>query len=300
LTLIKIHLARLLLFPSLLCLDAPFVALGWAFCLSKDLGGVSRDEFSAPAAAALFLSVWLIYLFDRLLDVSRSGASVPLTRRHEWARGHRGWLGGLFGAALVLFLFVALPRLEGKTIFPGLAIGLFTGLYYLTFRFSRLYARLRGAVPCKELTIAICFAGGIVLVAAPESFTVGLIPLVAGYLSLFTANCLLISRAERGIDLLADPAAYFSEGHSSAPASVASRLPGRAALVAVLCGLVTLLIGGEWLRSSLSLVLCGLTTVWLARGAEDNDRLTQPLADGVQLLPWLFLAGEAVWKMVFA
>jgi hypothetical protein len=38
----------------------------------------------------------------------------------------------------------------------------------------------------------------------------------------------------------------------------------------------------------------------LARRGEDDDRLTQPLADGIQLFPWMVLAGETAWKMVFA
>lgn len=296
-TLIKIHLARLLFFPSLLCLDAPFIALGWAFCLSFDLGGDGREAFSpvaAAPAAALFLSVWLIYLFDRLYDVARSGASVPLTRRHEWARGHRSWLGGLFVAALLFFLLVVLPRLEPKTIATGLAPGLITGLYYLAFRFSPLSVRLRGAVPLKEITIALCFAGGIVLVAAPTSFSPGFIPLVAGYLSLFAANCLLISRAERGLDLAGDPAAYFS------PSTRRSRLPEWGALLAPACGLVTPVLEAGWVRSSTSLILCGLLTWWLTRRSGDEDRRTQALADGILLLPWFVLSGEVVWRMFFA
>ena len=293
-TLIKIRLARLLLFPSLLCLDVPFVALGWAFCLSFDLGGGDHDAFSPIVAAALFLSVWIIYLFDRIYDVTRSVAAVPRTRRHEWAGGHRSLLSGLFVAALLSFLIAVLPRLEAKTIVTGLVLGLMTGFYYLVFRFSRLYARLKGASPFKEITIALCFAGGILLAAEPTSFSVGLLPLVAGYLSLFTANCLLISRAERGSDLEVDPAAYFS------PSLRGSRLPGWGALIAAACGLITLVIEAGWYRTSISLILCGIPSYLLTRRGGDEDRLTQALADGIQLLPWLVLSGEMVWKMVFA
>lgn len=289
----------MLLFPSLLCLDAPFIALGWAFCLIGDLGEVGRAAF-LPVAAALFLSIWLIYLFDRLYDVARSRAAVPLTRRHEWARGHRPLLGGLFVTALLSLLIVVLPQLETNTLVTGLALGLITGLYYLAFRFSRLYLRLRGAVPFKESTIALCFVGGILLVAGPTTFLIALIPLVAGYLSLFIANCLLISHAERGIDLLADPAAYFSENISAVPGKPASRLPGYGALLASACGLSTLVLETGWIRSSSSLVLCGIFTFLLSRRGGDEEGIAQPLADGVQLLPWLVLSGESIWKMVFA
>lgn len=255
------------------------------------------DGSSAWSGAALFLSVWMIYLFDRLFDVSRSGASDPLTPRHEWARRHRSLLGGLFAAAFVSFLVAVLPRLEGKIIVVGLAIGFFTCLYYVAFRFSRWYAVLGRVVPFKEITIALCFTGGILLVASPAVFTYGLISLVTGYHALFTANCLLIAHAERGIDRVADPAAFFSEERPFAPHD---GLPGRGAILAAAGGCATLLLEGEWLRSSLSLIVCGLLTWMLAQRGGDDDNVTQPLADGIQLFPWMVLAGEAAWKMVFA
>jgi hypothetical protein len=167
----------------------------------------------------------------------------------------------------------------------------------VAFRFSRWYAVLGREVPFKEITIALCFAGGILLVASPTGFSFGLIFLVAGYLALFTANCLLIARAERGIDRVADPAAFFSEERDPAPRA---NLPRRGAILAMAGGFAILLLEGEWLRSSLSLIVCGLLTWMLARrgGDDDNDKVTQPLADGIQLLPWIALAGEVIWKIV--
>lgn len=294
---IKNHLARFLLFPSFLCLDAPLVALGWAICLILDLGQGGRMEYW-PVSTALFLSVWLIYLFDRLYDVSREGATAPLTRRHEWAARHRALLGGLFVMALVCLLVVVVPRLDIATLLIGLVLGLLTGLYYFSFRFSRLHLRLRGALPFKESVIALCFAGGILLVAGPKDFWIGLIPLVAGYLSLFTSNCLLISHAERASDRLVDPAAYFSGGASFASGKPASRVPGGGSLCASACGLLVIFLGTGWVRSSSSLILCGLFTFLLTLRDGEEDGLAQPFADGVQLLPWLVLSGEAAWKLV--
>lgn len=297
-TLIKNHLARLLLFPSLLCLDAPFIALGWVFCLAGDLDGPAREMF-LPVTAALFLSLWLIYLFDRLYDVARSDPGLPLSQRHEWARGHRALLSGWFVAALLTFLLAVLPKLEVQTIVRGLALGLLTGLYYLVFRFSKLYVRWRGSVPVKEGAIALCFTGGILLAASPKEFSLVLIPLVAGYVSLFFANCLLIGRAERGIDHLGDPAAYFSGDLALPGGGPVSRLPEWGALFAAVCGAVTLLLEGGWIRSSFSLILCGLLTFLLTRRDAETDHLTQPLADGIQLFPWLVFTGKEVWDLAF-
>jgi hypothetical protein len=287
LTLIKIHLARLLFFPSFLCLDAPLAALGWALCLSADLGRPDQGTF--PAAAALFLCVWLIYLFDRLYDVSRRDGAKQFTPRHEWARQHRFLLGSWFVAAFVLFSVVVLPRLETKTILTGFALGLVTGLYYLAFRFSRFYSCLRGVVPFKELTIALCFTGGIFLVAWPTVLTMALVLLAAGCLSLFTANCLVISRAEQGSDHLADPAAYFSRPIRT------SRLPEWSALFAAGCGVVACLVARGADRSPVSLLLCGFFTFLVARRRADEEGLTQPLADGIQMIPWVVFALSRTW-----
>lgn len=291
-TLIKIHLARLLFFPSFLCLDAPLAALGWALCLSVDLGEPGGGTFSA--AAALFLCVWLIYLFDRLYDVSRRDGARQHTPRHEWARQHRFVLGACFLVTLTVFPVVVVPQLETKTILMGLIPGLVTGLYFLAFRFSRFYSRLRDVVPFKELTIAVCFTSGILLGAGMNNLTISFVPLVVGYVSLFGANCLVISRAERASDLLVDPAAYFSRSRQP------SRLPEWGALFAAVCGVVSFIFAGGEDRSPFSLLFCGLLTFLIARRRSDEHRLTQPLADGVQMIPWLVLGAEEVWKTGFA
>lgn len=295
--LIKIHLARLLFFPSFLCLDAPLVALGWTICLSRDLDGIGQKGFSPVTGAALFLSIWLIYLFDRLLDVARCGADAALTRRHAWAYRHRSLLGALFIGAFVFFLISVLPQLDGKILVGGFIMALFTGLYYLAFRFSCAYRRMQGNVPFKEMIISVCFVAAIILAASPEDLLNPPLFLIAGYFSAFTANCLVISRAERGIDRLADPAAYFSGESSATPHD---SLPDRMAMLAVTGGLATLLLEGEWFRSSLSLVLCGLLTRWIAGREREDDGATQMLADGIQTLPWAVLAGEALGTRLFS
>lgn len=71
------------LLPNLLSLDAPLVAMCWQAFLAADTGVTLR-----PAAqAALGLTVWLIYIVDRLLDVRDPRA--PQTARHRFYRDHR-------------------------------------------------------------------------------------------------------------------------------------------------------------------------------------------------------------------
>ena len=64
-------------------LDAPLVALLWQLLLQRCLNIAATFETSA----ALAVSVWFIYVSDRLLDALR-GRSDALAPRHEFYRRH--------------------------------------------------------------------------------------------------------------------------------------------------------------------------------------------------------------------
>lgn len=66
------------LWPNLLSLDAPLVALGWAWMFSKAWGVVSVPW---QLWVTLGLAVWMIYAIDRLLDAKRGG---ELDLRHHF------------------------------------------------------------------------------------------------------------------------------------------------------------------------------------------------------------------------
>lgn len=69
------------LWPNLLSLDAPVVAVGWAWMFSKGWGVVSVPWQLWPT---LGIAVWIIYALDRLIDVKRSSSSTGLDRRHQF------------------------------------------------------------------------------------------------------------------------------------------------------------------------------------------------------------------------
>lgn len=85
------------LWCNLLSLDAPAVAVLWqvlfARCFSVSL---------APAAlAVLALTVWLIYIADRILDALHPSPALPAPARHAFCREH--W--NAMGVALLAGLF---------------------------------------------------------------------------------------------------------------------------------------------------------------------------------------------------
>ena len=80
---------------NLLSLDAPVVALAWQALLAQVTGTMLM-----PAGRwALGLTVWAIYLADRLLDV-RDGRRAPQTARHAITRRHRLGMSVLLGMVL--------------------------------------------------------------------------------------------------------------------------------------------------------------------------------------------------------
>jgi hypothetical protein len=108
------------LWPNLLSLDAPFVAMVWLAMFSRVwLGYLEWHNY-----LALGLGVWAIYTADRLLDVKVLHASDPrLGPRHEFVRRHQkllAWLVAVAVAGCVFLAFFVLPsRLIGHGLFPG-------------------------------------------------------------------------------------------------------------------------------------------------------------------------------------
>jgi hypothetical protein len=72
------------LFPNLLSLDAPLVAVAWLYIFAKTW---RVDYLPTAAYISLALVVWVIYVTDRLLDSSlRDGSAGKQEARHEFHR----------------------------------------------------------------------------------------------------------------------------------------------------------------------------------------------------------------------
>ena len=93
------------LWPNLLSLDAPLVAVAWLFMFAR----AWRVDFHPwHAYAALGLTVWIIYVLDRLLDVRMRNSDDPsLGRRHHFHAKHwKSFAAGVVVAAGLLLWLV--------------------------------------------------------------------------------------------------------------------------------------------------------------------------------------------------
>ena len=109
------------LYPNLLSLDAPLVAVAWLHVFAKTwrLGYHPWEAY-----VTLGLAVWAIYVADRLFDSSMtgSGTSGKLEARHHFHRTHRK--GFRMGVMLALGVAVILVVTKmPMTIYKHLMLG---------------------------------------------------------------------------------------------------------------------------------------------------------------------------------
>lgn len=118
------------LFPNLLSLDAPLVAVAWLYMFAKTW----RVEYLPWVAyISLGLSVWLIYVVDRLLDASlRGGTSERLEARHDYHRKHQRVfraLAAIAGVVVLVLVVKALPvTVYGYATIAGILVAGFFAL----------------------------------------------------------------------------------------------------------------------------------------------------------------------------
>jgi hypothetical protein len=150
--------APLWLWPNLLSLDAPLIALVW----QGFLGQVVGEAPGISERLVLGLTVWAIYLFDRVLDVGRA-APPGEAARHQFYRRHRNAAYRLFWVLVAVDIAIALWGLGWAVIRNGLVViagvGLYLGLWHGWGRGSPV-GRLG-----KEVVVAVLFTAGTFLVA---------------------------------------------------------------------------------------------------------------------------------------
>jgi uncharacterized membrane protein YphA (DoxX/SURF4 family) len=117
------------LYPNLLSLDAPLVAVAWLYVFAETWRVV---YLPSTTYVSLALVVWVLYVADRLLDASAgTSGSARLEARHIFHREHRRIFRVLaVGAAVVALLLVVTglaTKIYGYAIFGTLMVaGFFT------------------------------------------------------------------------------------------------------------------------------------------------------------------------------
>jgi hypothetical protein len=142
------------LWMNLLGLDAPLVAVVWQGFVALCYPSVLR-----PAGRVMLgLTVWAIYLADRLLDL-RSQSTDAGTLAHRFCRRNYKLAGSLLAFILVADVLVAFVWLRPAVFSNGLLVGAGVITYFGAFPVGGIAARW------KPVAAAILFTTGVFLVA---------------------------------------------------------------------------------------------------------------------------------------
>ncbi|MGC6426826.1 MAG: hypothetical protein ACON5H_07515 [Akkermansiaceae bacterium] len=119
------------LWPNLLSLDAPVVALAWYWMFAKAWGLV----FLPPElAVTLVLSVWAIYALDRIVDSRKSSPRPALARRHHFHQRYRWYFLMVIAGSVSWSIWALLFHLSQMVLLYG-AFVLFLVLCYFAITF---------------------------------------------------------------------------------------------------------------------------------------------------------------------
>ena len=180
---------------NLVCLDAPIVAVTWLCLFAR----VFRVPVSMGNATALFLTAWLIYLADRVVDASSLKSGTPRSLRQEFCLRHREiWVSALViigaGDAFVIWRDTA-----AVTFLAGAVVGVLALLYLVLNQPLGLIWR---SLPAKEIAIGLLFAAGTLVALLPTfpPFTFSFLAGAVFFAALCALNCIAIARWEHELD----------------------------------------------------------------------------------------------------
>lgn len=267
------------LWPNLLGLDAPLVAVSWQLLYSRCFG----VHIPLTIHLLLGLSVWCVYLTDRLFDAYRSKNFTHATHRLRFTKRHFSALVMAAFLAGCMNLFLILRFVPGHLLLHGLATAGLLALYY-AFRFGPS-DQAKFVIP-REIMCGMVFALG----SAIATYSYGqeqvrafqFLGAVAMLGLVCSASCMMISVWERDADLACGDRSMASIQPGVPPYFRRLLLP----LIA-LYGIVALT--DPWQIH----VAAGLSSLGLYLMARFEESISPPLlrtlADGVLLTPLLLL-----------
>jgi hypothetical protein len=186
---------RLLASWHLVSLDAPSVAIVWAYAIASSV----HVHLESWIVLLLACGTWTVYVFDRILDAGRAintQAHAALRERHYFHWRHRRVLislatcTGLLAAAVIIGLMPAVAR-ERDSIIAAAALAYFSGVHS-SAQFPRWLRRLCS----KEMLVGILFATGCAAPTLTRLHSASPWPVLLGFAFLASVawlNCVAIS-----------------------------------------------------------------------------------------------------------
>ena len=261
------------LWPNILSLDAPLIALAWqelwAHCLAVDISWMHR--------VLLALATWLAYSGDRLLDARRLKGPTE-SPRHKFSHKHYLLLTKVWFIGLVIVITLGL-QLSVLEIINGLILLVVVACYFLIYHWQYTRAFAGSA---KEIMAGTVFSAGTVFfVMTGSTLTPGIWLAFASWAGLCVMNCLSIACWDRQRDKV-------MEQHSLARCWIRADLWLWLWAIAV----ITLAIGAWSMDPRLVPIAAALSLSALALSKLTNaegDDLRRVLADVLLLTPMLLL-----------
>ncbi len=180
------------LWPNLLSLDAPFVALMWQILFIRCFH-VAAEPVPAILLAA---SVWLIYAADRALDAWRGECASP---RHRFYGAYWRILLPVWMAVLAVAAWLALTQLPMVLLRRGCFLLAAVVVYLVVIHgFRRHFRRLWSPAFTKEASVGFLFALGASLAAWTNVRTAVDAASIALFFMLCWINCAAIQKWESG------------------------------------------------------------------------------------------------------
>ncbi len=174
------------LWPNVLALDAPAVAVVW----QRFLGPAFGVAVPAAASVVLGLTVWGIYLADRWWDARTGMTDQP---RHAFAAANPGLIG-VSAAALAAAAGFALTLPISYLVAGGALAALVAAYFGLVHLLKPNAVTARGG---KEMLVGLMFAAGVAVpLVADGHDSVRWLPAVCGFGVVCWLNCRLIDRWE--------------------------------------------------------------------------------------------------------
>jgi hypothetical protein len=267
------------LWPNLLGLDAPAVAVSWQLLFARTFD----TDFPLVLHGILGLSVWCIYLADRLYDTMRTDSTAAGTDRHLFTRKHFKPLAVALIIASALNLVLIIRYVPERLVISGLITALLLGTYYAIRLKSG--TRIVSVIP-REILCGMLFSLGCVI--TPQAFEASGSIDTKLWLAAFSfglicsASCLLISIWEKDEDL-----ATGDHSLATLHPGIVNYLSGAIAVIAVLSACLAIL--GPWqIYVAVALAACAQLAT-LRYETHLSKPMLRVIGDAVLLTPLLFI-----------
>lgn len=240
--------------PNALAADAVAISLCWQAVFAS----ASGVNVHFATANVLGLSVWLIYMADRLFDVAKRPMTQLHSVRHRFAKKHSQTLWKIWIGTLIINVGIAFIGLTKLQFFKGLI------LLMVCLAYTGLNQKSSSRFFPKELCVAIIYTAGVIV----------FLPLDQGLWMPFwilmlicLINCLMISSREKQVDIAMNMN------------SMAQFIPKLLPALYISCSLLLSLAGKQWFLSfGSSLVVLGLIQICKNKLSVEFFRILADLA----------------------